>query len=190
MVFLCRDENCKKSFSIKSNRNKHEKLKKHGPIITKTRILFDESSKLYACPTEDCNVQSKYKANVLKHLKSCDAIRKKRKSITSNKICPFCSRVFGQKSNRDRHVKAVHQKDLSSSEEDIDGGEQLNTLEDSLTVDLSLPSMIFTPQIEEVNGMPDVTEDTEDLMDDLEKETSRPVSPATPSETVRSGSEN
>ena len=38
--------------------------------------------------------------------------------------------------------------------------------------------------------MPDVTDDTEDLMDDLEKETSRPVSPATLSETVRSGSEN
>ena len=58
MVFLCRDKNCKKSFSTKSNRNKHEKLKKHGPIITKTRILFDESSKLYVCPTEDCEIQS------------------------------------------------------------------------------------------------------------------------------------
>ena len=125
----------------------------------------------------------KYKANVLKHLKSCDAIQKKRKSITSYKICPFCSRVFGQKSNQDRHVKAVHQKGLSSSEEDIDGGEQLNTPEDSLTIDPSLPSMIFTPQIEDVNEMPDVTDDTEDLMDDLEKETSRPVSPATLSET-------
>ena len=50
--------------------------------------------------------------------------------------------------------------------------------------------MIFTPQVEDVNQMPDVADDTEDLMDDLEKETSRPVSPATLSETVRSGSEN
>ena len=45
--------------------------------------------------------------------------------------------------------------------------------------------MIFTPQIEDVNEMPDVTDDTEDLMDDLEKETSRPVSPATLSEAVK-----
>ena len=50
--------------------------------------------------------------------------------------------------------------------------------------------MFFTPQTEGVNEMLHVTDDTEGLMDDLEKETSRPVSPATLSETVRSGSEN
>ena len=90
MVFPCCNEDCKKSFSTKSNRNKHEKLKEHGPTVTKTRIPFDETSKLYAYPTEDCNVQSKYKSNVLKHLKLYDSIRKKRKSIVNNKICPFC----------------------------------------------------------------------------------------------------
>ena len=107
-----------KSFTTKSNRNKHEKLKEHGPTVTKTRILFDETSRLYAGPRKDRNVQSGYKSNVLKHLKPCDSIWKKRKSVANNKICSFCSKVFAQKSNRDRHVEAVHHNDLSSSEED------------------------------------------------------------------------
>ena len=142
-----------------------ENQNKIGPAITKTRIPFDQTSKLYVCPTEDCNVQSKYKSNVLKHLKSCDSIRKKRKSIANNKIFPFCSKVFAQKSNRDRHVEAVHRNDLSSSEEDSGGEKQLNNPEDSL-IDPSLPSMIFTPQpqavdLEDINEMPDRTDDTE-----------------------------
>ena len=58
MVFLCCNEDSKKSFSTKSNRNKHEKLKEHGPTVTKTKIPFDETSELHACPTEDRNVQS------------------------------------------------------------------------------------------------------------------------------------
>ena len=109
-----------------------ENQNKIGPAITKTRIPFDQTSKLYVCPTEDCNIQSKYKSNVLKHLKSCDLIRKKRKSIANNKICPFCSKVFTQKSNRDRHVEAVHHNDLSSSEEDSSGEKELNNPGDSL----------------------------------------------------------
>ena len=32
-AFPCRGENYKKSFSTKSNRNKHEKWKNHGPQI-------------------------------------------------------------------------------------------------------------------------------------------------------------
>ena len=71
-----------------------ENQNKIGPAITKTRIPFDQTSKLYVCPTEDCNIQSKCRSNVLKHLKSCDSIRKKRKSIAYNKICPFCSKSF------------------------------------------------------------------------------------------------
>ena len=55
--------------------------------------------------------------------------------------------------------------------------------------------MIFTPQPkavdwEDVNDIPDRIDDTEDLMDDFEIETSRPISPATQSEIVETSSEN
>ena len=130
----------------------------------------------------------------MKHLKPCDSIWKKRKSVANNKICSFCSKVFAQKSNRDRHVEAVHHNDLSSSEEDSGGEKQLHSTEDSL-IGPSLPSMIFTPQpkavdLEDVNDIPDRIDDTEDLMDDFEIETSRPISPATQSEIVETSSEN
>ena len=130
----------------------------------------------------------------MKHLKSCDLIRKKRKSIANNKIFPFCSKVFAQKSNRDRHVEAVHHNDLSSSEGDSGGEKELNNPEDSF-IDPSLPSMIFTPQpqavdLEDINEMPDRTDDTANLMDDFEKENSRPVSPVPQWEIVEISSEN
>ena len=105
MDFPCRGENCKKSFSTKLNRNRYKKVKKHGPVEVKTKIPFNETSKLYNCPTDGCIVESKYKHNVLKHLKLCDQLRKKKKIVTMNKVGPICSKVFAQKSNRDRHVE-------------------------------------------------------------------------------------
>ena len=40
LAFPCHGENCKKSFSTKSNINKHEKLKNQGPQYEgKTEIL-------------------------------------------------------------------------------------------------------------------------------------------------------
>ena len=130
----------------------------------------------------------------MKHLKPCYSIRKKRKSIADNKICPFYSKVFAQKSNRDRHVEAVHHNDHSSSQEDSGGEKKLNNPEDSL-IDPSLLSMIFTPQsqpmdLEDINEIPYRTDDTKDLMEDFEKETSRLVSPATQLEIVKISSEN
>ena len=55
--------------------------------------------------------------------------------------------------------------------------------------------MIFTPQpqavdLEDINEMPDRTDDTANLMDDFEKENSRPVSPAPQWEIVEISSEN
>ena len=55
--------------------------------------------------------------------------------------------------------------------------------------------MIFTPQsqpmdLEDINEIPYRTDDTKDLMEDFEKETSRLVSPATQLEIVKISSEN
>ena len=63
ITFPCRGENYKKLFSIKSNRNKHEKLKNHGQQLEKkTKISCVYS--LYRCPANDCDVESKYKHNI------------------------------------------------------------------------------------------------------------------------------
>ena len=72
---LRRGENCDKSFSTKFNTNKHVKLKKHGPPAdVKTTILLNEKS-LHHYP-KDGTVESKYKQNILKHLKSRDSLKK------------------------------------------------------------------------------------------------------------------
>ena len=39
----------------------------------------------------------------------CLELKKKRNTVANNKICPACSKVFAQNSNRDRHVKNFHQ---------------------------------------------------------------------------------
>ena len=67
MDFLCRGENCKKSFSTKSNRNKHEKLKNHGPQLEKKTII-PRVDNLYRCSANGCVVESKYKHNILEFL--------------------------------------------------------------------------------------------------------------------------
>ena len=106
MVFTCREENCKKSFSNNPYRNKHERLKNHRPQTEdKNEIpLFDD---VFHCPTNGCVTKSRYKHNVVKHLKI------KRNTVANNKVCPVYSKVFAQKSNRDRHVNIVHSQDLA-----------------------------------------------------------------------------
>ena len=114
MDFPCRSENCKKSFSTKSNRNKHEKLKNHGSQLEeKTKIPFFDT--LYRCPANGCDVESKYKYNIVKHLKICVELKKRRNTVANSKVCPVCSKAFAQKSNRDRNVKNFYQ----DSENDI-----------------------------------------------------------------------
>ena len=63
MVFPCRDESCKKSFSTEFNRNKHEKLKEHAPETSIREIPRDARSGLIKCPNTDCATTSKYKYN-------------------------------------------------------------------------------------------------------------------------------
>ena len=62
---------------------------------------------LYRCPANGCDIESKYKHNIVKHLKMCVELKKERN--TNNKVCP------NTKSNRDKHVKNFHQ----DSEDDI-----------------------------------------------------------------------
>ena len=88
MDFTCRGQNCQKRFSSAGNRNKHERAKEHGPdnkIIRSTNISFDEETKMFKCPTDGCITSSKYKHNIVKHLKSCCRVNMHKISNAKNK---------------------------------------------------------------------------------------------------------
>ena len=96
MVFPCCNESCKKQFSSKFNRNKHEKIKGHSQENAKPirKIPFDRSTKLFSCPTIDCTTTSKYKDNIVKLLKSCYIVNRNKKAASDNKICHICNKEF------------------------------------------------------------------------------------------------
>ena len=60
------------------------------------------------CPTINCTTTSKYKHNIIKHLKSCYIVNKNKKAVGDNRICSICNKVFAKKSNRDRHITDFH----------------------------------------------------------------------------------
>ena len=94
MGFFCRDESCQKSFSTRFNRNQHEKLKGHAPETSNREIPRGEKSGLFKCPTIDCATTSKYKYNIIKHLKLCRKVNQNKKGGNENKISSFCSKVY------------------------------------------------------------------------------------------------
>ena len=108
MVYPCRNKDCGRSFSTVFNRNKHEKLKRHWLNKKNNVIEFKKELSLFICPTAASGTTSKYKNNIVKHLKSCFAINRQHNSVADNKICPACKKEFIKKSNRDRHLKQFH----------------------------------------------------------------------------------
>ena len=123
MGFPCRNESCGKQFSTKFNRNKHEQIKGHfhGEARPVREIPFNDATKVYMCPTVNCRTSSKYKHNIIKHLKSCYQVNSIKKVADNNKICSICHERFLKKSNRDRHMKTVHQNDsdIADSDENV-----------------------------------------------------------------------
>ena len=99
MAFPCRNENCDKEFSTKFNRNKHERIKRYAPenVSSLGEILSDDSSRLFKCPTIHWTTTSKYKHNIIKHLKSCYIVNKNKKAAGDNRICSICNKVFAKK---------------------------------------------------------------------------------------------
>ena len=101
MEYHCRG-NCGKSFASISSRNKHEQKKEHfNEKMSNHEINFDKESKLYLCSSTGCETTSKYRHNIVKHLKSSKVLNKRRKSVANNKICQVCGKEFVKKSNRD-----------------------------------------------------------------------------------------
>ena len=153
MVFYCRGEDCGKSFSTATNRNKHEKSKGHWSE-KKYITEFDSNLSLFVCPSAGCNFTSKYKCNITKHLKSFYDINKQRDSIANNKICPDCGKEFLKKLNRDRqfYSEKVVQPD---DEED----EELATM-----VVVPNEAILTTDRVEPANDMPQFSSDVLDAL--------------------------
>ena len=120
MVLPFRSSHFNKSFSTTTNRNKHERAKGHGPKDNTRSIPFDTAKRVYMCPTDNCTTSSKYKHNILKHLKSCDSIRKRKIQHASNKTCKFCGKEFVKKSNRQRHELQFHITENNSESEEVE----------------------------------------------------------------------
>ena len=113
MRFICRNQTYRKQFSTKFNRSKHERIKGHfeesKPATGK--IPHDPSTNLFFCPTIGCKTTSKYKQNLLKHLKSCSQVNVNRATAEENTTCGIYNKTFAKKSNRNRHIQTVHHND-------------------------------------------------------------------------------
>ena len=143
MVFRCRNEKCERSFSTISNRNKHERLKNHGPQ-SEDKIEIPFFNDAFHCRIDGCDTKSNYKHNILKHLKKCIDLKMKRSIVVNNKACPICSKVFAQKSNRERHFKNVHSQQDSADGIDNVPDEFDNDDNEQEQQNQTLPSMVFS----------------------------------------------
>ena len=106
-------------FSSSYNHNKHERAKGHGPKNETTgsrNIPFDEETEMFTCPINGCTTSSKYKHNIVKHLKSCYDVNKYKKSAAQDKTCNICGKELARKSNRDWHFKQFHSTNEAESD--------------------------------------------------------------------------
>ena len=140
MVVPCRSVNRKKPFSTTTNRNKQERPNGHGPQDTLRPIPFDASRQMYTCPIPNYKT-CKYKYNIVKHLKSCYEISKKKKSLADNKVYDVCKKTFAKKSNHDRHNRQFHGSQFQISDEVSD---EITTDYDELNNDV--PTMVTPPR--------------------------------------------
>lgn len=108
MDFPCRSETCKKKNSTKFNRNKPERIKKSFEDNGKRLVRYNKTIKLFTSPKIDCTASSKYKSNMIKHLKSCSIIKINKETGNYNKTCSICNKSFLKKSSRDCHIRNIH----------------------------------------------------------------------------------
>ena len=131
----CRNAECDKKFSSRSNRDRHEKQFGHTPAPRRNAIqipIFSEELGESRCPLQNCSVTSKNKSNITWHIKAgCETLSKRK---VENKVCPHCKETFAQKSNRDRHVERFHPitEPILSQADLMDTELQVPTLDDNM----------------------------------------------------------
>ena len=75
------------------------------------------------CQTPGCATTSKYKHNIVKHLKSCYSVNKNRGKGADNKICKACGEEFSKMSNRNILFQQFHAENNhgSAAQDEITG---------------------------------------------------------------------
>ena len=86
MVYPCRKKDRDRIFSIIFNQSKYENIKAHWSQKKNNVIEFNKKLSLFICPTAGCSTISKYKNNIVKHLKSCFTINRQRNSVADNNM--------------------------------------------------------------------------------------------------------
>ena len=72
VLFTCRVATCGKNFIDRSNRDRHEKRFNHKPLKRKSKEpLFDDTAKKYKCATHGSPTTSRFKENIVGHMKDC-----------------------------------------------------------------------------------------------------------------------
>ena len=139
MRFVCRNQTCQKQFATKFNRNKHQRIKGHFEESKQAtcKVPHDPSTNLCFCPRIDCKTTSKYKQNILKHLKSCSQVNLNKATAKENGTCGICNKTFTKKSDRYRHIQSVHHDDI---DDNVDGND---VYDDLIIEDEAFPSMAF-----------------------------------------------
>ena len=96
----------------------------------------------------------------------------KRSIVANNKVCPICSKVFAQKSNRDRHVKNFHSQQDSADGIDNVSDEFDNDDNEQEQQNQSLPSMVFsteTIQPKVLQSLPTMNDTNPEEEEELER---------------------
>ena len=126
--YQCRKEGYGLSYMLPQSRLRHEKLSGHMPQKRKDRNepLYNAELKMFKCSFPSCSVSSKRKLNLKRRMATCQAIEKRKHYKLT---CPYCKVTFSQKSNRDRHVKNIHQEDTLVFVHDVTEADE-NTFND------------------------------------------------------------
>ena len=116
---------------------------------------------MYTCPTLNCKTSSKYKYNIVKHLKSCYKISKKKKRY-AKKVCDVRKKTFAKKFNRDIYIRQFHGSQFQISDEVSDENatdyEELNN---------DVPPMVATPRFFLENNLDGIATDRYQLNNDV-----------------------
>ena len=82
--------------------------------------LFDVVEKKYHCATTGYSTKSRFKGNIVRHIKDSSQQKLRKGQTDDNKICHYCGKRFKQKSNRNRHVKSQHEDGTVDNHTDAD----------------------------------------------------------------------
>ena len=79
---------------------------------------FDEELKVFKCISLLCEVTSKKRFNIVRHIKRCPEIVDRKKQVKKNRTCRHCGATFVRKSNCDRHIQKQHPNENETPQQD------------------------------------------------------------------------